>query len=183
MPSTALISFQREACLHSLGQSVVGCLRCGHRRACQQYQHSCENRDITKRPHNFNNKKITNCHNVQLWWEHTAGKQSDVIFYMRKLSYSEIILSLIWDPCALINTSMLVSNLRNTEIALLLNIYCILLEKVTVPLSYIQTNDRVSSNIRPKRFCICFAHQVCFVKWPYPNIITTYPQKAHKSVG
>lgn len=94
MPSTALISFQREACLHSLGQSVVGCLRCGHRRACQQYQHSCENRDTTKRPHNFNNKKITNCHNVQLWWEHTAGKQSDVFFYMWKLSYSEIIRSL-----------------------------------------------------------------------------------------
>lgn len=41
--STALIRFQSggPACV-SFAKSVVGCLRCGHRRACRQHQHSCE---------------------------------------------------------------------------------------------------------------------------------------------
>lgn len=39
---TALILFQRGACICSLGQNVVECLKCGHHRACHQNQHSCE---------------------------------------------------------------------------------------------------------------------------------------------
>ncbi len=76
--STALILFQRGARIRSLGQRAVGCLRCGHRRARQQNQHSCEirvQRHYKETTSHFQHK-ITNCHGTHYEWYTQRGNKT-----------------------------------------------------------------------------------------------------------
>lgn len=91
--STALIPFQRGAHIHSLGQSVVRNLTCGHHRARRQKQHICEIRVQRRYKETASQSPTQNdCHGLHhgwnMTWENktTTCRRGSILFKLDSLA-------------------------------------------------------------------------------------------------